>query len=144
MSTNATSAAQSLRCCKIWVPLMRMCPVQNVARLSRPNSSHRLALPAIVNLVAKAACVPPAISKVKMITIRCAKCRSKIFKYQKVGKGRLWHCWKDRIIEDYSSRDGNKIKCQCGNPIGIDEGKWIRMKQHGFNFSGSVTRKGKE
>ena len=76
-----------------------------------------------------------------MITIKCAKCKKKIFKYKKIGKGRLWHCWKDRIIEDYSVRDGIKIKCQCGNSIGIDEGKWIKMKQFFFNLSGSVTKK---
>jgi len=76
-----------------------------------------------------------------MITIKCAKCKKKIFKYKKIRKGRLWHCWMDRIIEDYSVRDGIKIKCQCGNTIGIDEEKWIKMKQNSFNLSGSVTKK---
>ena len=68
----------------------------------------------------------------KMLTIRCVKCKSKIFRYLKVGKGRLLHCWKMRIIEDYSIHDGIDIKCQCGNLIGIDEEKWIKMKQNGF------------
>ena len=76
-----------------------------------------------------------------MITIKCAKCKKKIFKYEKVGKGQLWHCWKNRIIDDYSVRDGNKIECQCGNSIGIDEGKWIKMKHHSIHYSGTVTRK---
>ena len=76
-----------------------------------------------------------------MITIKCAKCKSKVFKYQKIGKGRLWHCWKGRIIEDYSVRDGNEVKCQCGNLIGIVEGKWIKMKLHSFTHSGAITRK---
>ena len=62
-----------------------------------------------------------------MIIIRCAKCNSKIFKYKKVGKGRLWHCWKERIIKDYSIRDGSSVKCQCGNVIGVVEGKWIKI-----------------
>jgi hypothetical protein len=79
-----------------------------------------------------------------MITIKCAKCKKKIFKYKKIGKGRLWHYWNDRIIEDYSVRDGSKIKCQCGNSIGIDEGKWIKMKQHSYDLSGTVTRKGEK
>lgn len=61
--------------------------------------------------------------------IKCDKCNKKIFKYLKVGKGRLWHCWKERILKDYSMRDGEKIKCQCGNIIGIDQGKWIKMRK---------------
>lgn len=61
--------------------------------------------------------------------IKCDKCNNKIFKYLKIGKGRLWHCWKNRILEDYSIRDGDKVKCQCGNIVGIDQGKWIKMKK---------------
>ncbi|MCK4360043.1 MAG: hypothetical protein KAW92_15145 [Candidatus Cloacimonetes bacterium] len=65
----------------------------------------------------------------KVMIIKCDKCNKKIFKYLKVGKGRLWHCWKERILKDYSMRDGEKIKCQCGNIIGIDQGKWIKMRK---------------
>ena len=68
----------------------------------------------------------------KMLTIRCVKCKSKIFRYLKIGKGRVLHCWKMRVIEDYSIHDGVSIKCQCGNLIGIDEEKWIKMKQNAF------------
>jgi len=75
-----------------------------------------------------------------MIVIKCAKCRLKLFKYLKIGKGRLLHCWKGRIIEDYSVRDGNEIKCHCGSSIGIDEGKWIKMKQRSFTYSGTKTK----
>jgi DNA-directed RNA polymerase subunit H (RpoH/RPB5) len=73
-----------------------------------------------------------------MITIKCAKCRKKIFRYIKVGKGQLWHCWKDRIIKDYSIKEGNKVKCQCGNLIGIDEGKWIKLKRNSITYSGTI------
>jgi len=76
-----------------------------------------------------------------MIIIKCAKCRREIFKYHKVGKGKLWHCWKGRIIEDYSVKKGNKIFCQCGNLIGIDQGKRIKMKQHSFTYSGEIDKK---
>ena len=75
-----------------------------------------------------------------MIIVKCAKCEGKIFKYQKIGKGRLWHCWKDRIIKDYSIRDGNEVKCQCGNLVGIEENKWIKMKQHSFTYSGTAKK----
>ena len=74
-----------------------------------------------------------------MIVIKCSRCKKKIFKYLKFGKGRLWHCWKDRIIEDFSKRDGNNIKCHCGNIIGIDEDNWIKLKQRSFLISGTKT-----
>ena len=75
-----------------------------------------------------------------MITIRCIKCKHDIFKYRKIGKGKLWHCWKDRIKRDYSIHKGNKIQCICGNIIGKEEEKWIKMKQHTFEISGTITK----
>lgn len=74
-----------------------------------------------------------------MITIKCAKCQQKIFKYVKIGKGKIWHCWKDRIIDDFSIIDGRVVKCKCGNQIGIDEGKWIKIKNHNVHISGTKT-----
>ncbi|KPJ65692.1 MAG: hypothetical protein AMJ45_04755 [Syntrophobacter sp. DG_60] len=76
-----------------------------------------------------------------MITIKCAKCKRKIFKYLKIGKGRVWRCWKDRIRKDYSVRNGNMVRCQCGNLIGIEEGEWIKMKQNSFICSGTKIKK---
>jgi hypothetical protein len=69
-----------------------------------------------------------------MITIKCAKCKGKVFRYEKIGKGRVLHCWKGRIIKDYSIRHEKKVECKCGNLIGIDEGKWIKMRQHSFIY----------
>jgi hypothetical protein len=71
-----------------------------------------------------------------MFTIKCAKCKKKIFKYEKVGKGRLWHCWKERIKENYSVQDSQQVKCRCGALIGIDKGRNIAMKQQAFTSSG--------
>ena len=70
-----------------------------------------------------------------MLTIKCVKCKGEILKYLKIGKGRLLHCWKNRIGKDYSVRDGNEVRCRCGNLIGIDEGKWIKLKQNSFIYS---------
>jgi hypothetical protein len=67
------------------------------------------------------------------------RCRRKIFRYVKIGKGKLWHCWKDRIVEDFSIHNGKNINCKCGNLIGIDEVKWIKLKQHSFITSGTKT-----
>jgi len=73
-----------------------------------------------------------------MITVKCAKCRSRIFRYAKMKKVKILHCWKDRIEKDYSVREGDKVLCRCGNLIGIDEGKWIKMRQGSFTYTGSV------
>jgi DNA-directed RNA polymerase subunit RPC12/RpoP len=76
-----------------------------------------------------------------VLVIRCAKCRAKLFRYKKIGDGRVLHCWKDRILEDHSKRSGDEVRCPCGSLIGIDEKKWIKMKQAAFTCSGSVTRR---
>lgn len=75
-----------------------------------------------------------------MITVKCIKCKSNIFKYQKIGKGKLLHCWKGRIKRDYSIHNGKEIRCICGNVVGIEEEKWIKMKQHTFEISGTITK----
>lgn len=76
-----------------------------------------------------------------MINIKCTKCKGKVFRYVKIGKGKVHHCWKDRIERDYSVRVNGEVRCECGNLIGIDEGKWIRMIHGSFTYSGSVTAK---
>lgn len=76
-----------------------------------------------------------------MITIKCARCRSKLFKYQKVGKGKVIHCWDMRILKDYSIRKGYNVYCECGNLIGVRVPKGIRMKQNAFGYSGTITKK---
>jgi len=76
-----------------------------------------------------------------MQTIRCAKCKQKIFKYKKIGKGKLLRCWYEKIIEDYSIRDGNTIKCACGNVIGSADHKKVKMRYNSFERSGSISRK---
>lgn len=47
---------------------------------------------------------PPA----KTVDIFCAKCRANLFKYRKGGKGALIKCFKERIVEDYTS-----TSCLC-------------------------------
>jgi len=76
-----------------------------------------------------------------VLVIKCAKCKRKLFKYKKIGGGRLLHLWPDRIIEDHSIHDGLEIRCQCGNLIGVDERKFIKMKPRSFTRSGFYLRK---
>jgi DNA-directed RNA polymerase subunit RPC12/RpoP len=72
-----------------------------------------------------------------MLTIKCARCKRKIFKYEKIGKGKVLRCYKDKIKEDHSIHDGNLIKCSCGNIIGRIEANHIKMKQHAFIYTGT-------
>jgi hypothetical protein len=76
-----------------------------------------------------------------MLVLKCAKCRRKLYKYLKVGKGRLLHCWKGRIREDYTVRKGDTVRCSCGNVIGVDKGSYIKLKQRSFTRTGSTVNK---
>jgi hypothetical protein len=71
-----------------------------------------------------------------VLTIRCAKCKRKIFRYFKLGKGRVLHCWKNHIEKDCSTREGNRVLCKCGNLIGIEQDKYIKMRQAAFFHTG--------
>jgi hypothetical protein len=71
-----------------------------------------------------------------MLTIKCAKCKRKLFKYLKIGKGRVLHCWKQRIKDDHTIHDKDMIRCRCGQVIGIDKVKWIKMNQKAFVYTG--------
>jgi hypothetical protein len=71
-----------------------------------------------------------------MITIKCLKCNKKLFKYIKIGKGKLLHCWKDRIVENYSLYQNKKIFCDCGNLIGEDQENYIKLKKNSIVIKG--------
>jgi hypothetical protein len=72
-----------------------------------------------------------------MLTIRCAQCKGKLFRYIKIGKGKIWRCYKDRIMEDFCIYSGDNVMCTCGSYVGFDKGKWIKMKQNTFYYSGT-------
>ena len=74
-----------------------------------------------------------------MLTIKCARCRKKVFKYHKIGRGRVLHCWKDRIHKDLSIHQGRRILCTCGNVLGTDMGDRITMKQRAARVITPVT-----
>ena len=44
------------------------------------------------------------------VTVCCAKCKSRLFRYRKGGKGALVKCFKQRISEDFTL-----IPCCCPN-----------------------------
>ena len=76
-----------------------------------------------------------------MLTIRYAACKKKVFKYRKVGNGRLWHCWKERIMEDFRVHADHEVRCRCGNLIGSDDRQWIKLRQSAFIRTGTITRR---
>ncbi len=54
----------------------------------------------------------------KTVTIICGKCKTKLFKYAKGGKGSLVKCFKERILKDYTEQNGH---CpNCGIQFGRD------------------------
>ena len=73
-----------------------------------------------------------------MLTIKCAACKRKLWKYDKIGMGQVLRCHKSRIERHYESRQqGDKIICLCGKEIGIDKGNHIKMIRNAFIHTGS-------
>jgi hypothetical protein len=55
----------------------------------------------------------------------------------KIGKGKVLRCYKDRIKKNYALYHDEKVCCSCGNIIGIDKIRYIKMKQASFIYSGT-------
>ena len=73
-----------------------------------------------------------------MLTIKCAACKKKLWKYDKIGPGEVLRCYKDRVTKWYVSiKKNNKIKCLCGKNIGIDKGQHIKMISKAFTYTGT-------
>ncbi len=73
-----------------------------------------------------------------MLVLRCAACKRKLWKYDKIGQGEVLRCHKDRIKKHYFwQQDGHKIKCLCGKDIGIDKGSFIKMVAKAFTYTGT-------
>ncbi len=54
-----------------------------------------------------------------VLVLKCAACKKKLWRYDKIGPGEVLRRHKDRIIKMYASIKGdNKIKCPCGKDIG--------------------------
>lgn len=77
-----------------------------------------------------------------MLTIQCAACRKKLWKYQKFGHGHVVRCHKDRITKWFNAKqDGHKMYCTCGKVIGIDKGSHYRMVDKAFTYKGTKHNK---
>ena len=72
-----------------------------------------------------------------MLTVKCAKCKSKIFRYLKIGQGQLIKCHRDRIAEDNAVYEEDKVLCpKCNNLIGKVDGVVVRLRRSGFIHTG--------
>jgi hypothetical protein len=72
-----------------------------------------------------------------MLTIKCAACKRKLWKYEKFGKGEVLRCYKSRIEREYQVQyKSDKVLCICGREVGIDKGNYIKMIRKGFVYSG--------
>ena len=75
-----------------------------------------------------------------MLVIKCAICHQKFWNYDKIGKGEVLRCHKDRITNVYSEVDfdGHKIHCpNCNLPLGIDRGSFYKMDPKAFKYKGT-------
>ena len=75
-----------------------------------------------------------------MLIIRCAKCKSKLWKYDKIGQGEVLRCHKARITKWYVEEEmqGDKIVCPvCKQAIGIDKGTFYEMDPNAFLYKGT-------
>ena len=73
-----------------------------------------------------------------MLILKCAACKRKLWRYDKIGPGEVLRCHKDRIQKMYNSQmDGHKIQCVCGKDVGIDKGTFYKMIAKAFTYSGT-------
>jgi len=74
-----------------------------------------------------------------VLVIRCAACKAKLWKYDKIGFGEVLRCHKDRIVRDFAvcRQAGHKVRCRCGKDIGVDKGSFVKMVAKAFTCSGT-------
>ncbi|MFO7840175.1 MAG: hypothetical protein R6X08_11845 [Desulfosalsimonadaceae bacterium] len=73
-----------------------------------------------------------------MLVIKCGACKKKLWRYDKIGPGELLRCHKSRIDKMYQPVDfSGRVCCKCGNAVGIDKGRFIKMIPGAFSFSGT-------
>lgn len=73
-----------------------------------------------------------------MLVLKCAACKRKLWRYDKIGPGEVLRCHKDRIQKMYNSQmNGHKIQCTCGKDVGIDKGSNYKMISKAFTYAGT-------
>lgn len=73
-----------------------------------------------------------------MLTLRCAACKGKLWRYDKIGPGEVLRCHKERIGKMYLTEEHDgRIFCICGKDIGIDRGSYYKMIAKAFTYKGT-------
>ena len=73
-----------------------------------------------------------------MLVLRCSACKTKLWRYDKIGPGKVLRCHKSRIDRFYRAREKDgKICCTCGRIIGIDMGSYYKMINRAFTYRGT-------
>ena len=73
-----------------------------------------------------------------MLTIKCAGCKSKLWKYEKIGQGEVLRCHKDRITKMFHVLKHNgRVSCPCGKDVAIDMGSFYKMLANSFTYKGT-------
>lgn len=77
-----------------------------------------------------------------MLIIRCSACKSKLWRYDKIGPGEVLRCHKVRIKKMFSAvvGDNGRIYCKCGKGIAIDKGSFYKMIAKAFTYRGTKRR----
>ncbi|OEG63254.1 hypothetical protein [Halanaerobium congolense] len=52
-----------------------------------------------------------------MLTIKCAKCKTKLFKYEKIGQGKVLRCGKNKITRLYDGAGVKLRRCRVNSPL---------------------------
>lgn len=78
-----------------------------------------------------------------MLTLRCASCKKKLWRYNKIGHGEVLRCHKERITKEFDNytTKGHKIYCVCGKEVGIDKGLFYKMIAKSFTYAGTKLNK---
>lgn len=78
-----------------------------------------------------------------MLTIKCSACGAKLFRYRKIGTGRVLRCHKARITRVFAApviADGKALCPICGQAFARDEPALYDMIRGGFTDSGKKER----
>ncbi|WP_062264509.1 hypothetical protein [Endozoicomonas arenosclerae] len=82
-----------------------------------------------------------------MLVFKCARCKKKLWKYLKIGKGSVVRIHKSRISKHYMDLNlegldmDEKIFCTCGQPLGNNKGSFISVAKNSLVSSGSKENK---
>ncbi len=80
-----------------------------------------------------------------MLTIKCSGCKTKFFRYLKIGQGKVLRCHKERIKKVFNAPaiddEGNVTCPKCGQLFAKDTPTYYDMIRDGFTYSGYKIRK---